>query len=321
MPIYAIVGISIISIFFILGIALFVRSVKESSKKSVYGFGKWHMAMLSIALLVCLAGLKDIVFFPADQSPISVFLIINDIFVLYIGAFWVDYEKIIVEEEGFYYRRKGRMTWIDFKDIGDVIYNSPSGYAGCLEVYDNKNNFLIQISWPDHVEYFLSAKDDYFKNHPAAECPPQFVAKKTSHMLAVFAFCLFVLVDLDVTTFAIAWSEYPKANPLVFWIVIPLVIAILTALLVAMAIFFAKIFNRDYIEFDGETLFFGRKKRQPYKVEDLSYDIKVDQKSKMKKITILDKKTNMLLFKSRNTTISNSHLLIKLLQSSSLNQH
>lgn len=321
MTIYAIVGISIISVFFILDIVFLAINVKELSQKTIHGFGNWRGTILSLSLLLCLTCSKDLVFDSDNQTLTIVLLNIGTILMMHICAFWANYEKIIVKEAGFYYRRKGRMAWIDFKNIGDVIYNSPSGYAGCLEVYDNKNNCLIQISWPDHVDYFLSAKDDYFKNHSVAECPPQFVAKKTSHMLAVFAFCLFVLVYFDVTTFAIAWSEYPESNPLVFWIVVPLVIAILTALFVAMAIFFAKIFNRDYIEFDGETLFFGRKKRQPYKVEDLSYDIKVHKKSKMKKITILDKKTNMLLFKSRNTTISNSHLLIKLLQSSSLNQH
>lgn len=100
-----------------------------------------------------------------------------------------------------------------------------------------------------------------------------------------------------------------------------MVIATLTGLSVALAVFLTKFFFRDYIEFDGETLFFGRNKRQPYKVEDLSYDIKVHKKSKRKKITIRDKKTDTLLFKALDMNISNSLLLINLLQSSSLNQH
>ena len=324
MTIYAIVGISIISVFFILNIVLFAINIKELSQKTIHGLGKWRGTILSLSLLLCLTYSKDLVFDSNNQTLTIVLLNMGTVLMMHICTFLVNYEKIIVKEAGFYYRRKGRMVWMDFKDIGNVIYDHPPGYIPFLEVYDSKNNILTHIHWPDHVEYFLSAKDDYFKNHPAAECPPQFVAKKTPHFFFHFLLLFSVIAFYDIMVIAIApiaWVEYTEVDPLIFWTSISLVIATLTGLSVALAVFLTKFFYQDYIEFDGETLFFGRKKRQPYKVEDLSYDIKIHKKSKRKKITIRDKKTDTLLFKALDMNISNSHLLIKLLQSSSLNQH
>ena len=324
MTIYAIVGISIISVFFVLDIVLLAINVKELSQKTIHGLGNWRGTAQVLSLLICLAGLKDIGFNPNYQTLTNVLLYLGVVLMFSAYSFWLNYEKIIVGEAGFYYRRKGRMVWMDFKDIGNVIYDHPPGYIPFLEVYDSKNNILTHIHWPNHVEYFLSAKDDYFKNHPVAECPPQFVAEKNPSLFSNFLLLFSVIAFYDIMAIAIApiaWMEYTEVDPLIFWTSISLVIAALTGLSVALAVFLAKFFYQDYIEFDGETLFFGRKKHQPYKVEDLLYDIKVHKKSKRKKITIRDKKTDALLFKAQGMTISNSHLLIKLLQSSSLNQH
>lgn len=200
MTIYAIVGISIISVFFILNIVLFAINIKELPQKTIHGLGKWRGTILSLSLLLCLTYSKDLVFDSNNQTLTIVLLNMGTVLMMHICTFLVNYEKIIVKEAGFYYRRKGRMVWMDFKDIGNVIYDHPPGYIPFLEVYDSKNNILTHIHWPDHVEYFLSAKDDYFKNHPAAECPPQFVAKKTPHF---FSTSFFFFLSLPFTT---SWS-------------------------------------------------------------------------------------------------------------------
>ena len=97
-----------------------------------------------LSLLICLAGLKDIGFNPNYQTLTNVLLYLGVVLMFSAYSFWLNYEKIIVGEAGFYYRRKGRMVWMDFKDIGNVIYDNPPGYIPFLEVYDSKNNILAQ---------------------------------------------------------------------------------------------------------------------------------------------------------------------------------